>query len=63
MKDWYLMTDNSHPNVLGGYENDAFLEEKQDAFIESLGTAIGSTVMLYNSDLTEIGLTMQILKT
>lgn len=47
MKDWYLMTDNSHPNVLGGYENDAFLEEKQDAFIESLGTAIGSTVMLY----------------
>ena len=62
MKDWYLMTDNSHPNVLGGYENDAFLEEKQDAFIESLGTAIGSTVMLYNSDLTEIGLTRVIIQ-
>ena len=62
MKDWYLMTDNSRPNVLGGYENDAFLNEKQDAFIESLGTAIGSTVMLYNSDLTEIGLTRVIIQ-
>lgn len=62
MKDWYLMTDNTRPNVLGGYENDAFLDEKSDAFIESLDTAIGSTVVLYNSDLSEIGLTRLIIQ-
>ena len=62
MKDWYLMTSNTSPNVLGGYENDAFLEEKSDAFIESLDTAIGTTVMLYNSDLSEIGLVRLIIQ-
>ena len=62
MKDWYLMTSNTSPNVLGGYENDAFLEEKSDAFIESLNTAIGTTVMLYNSDLSEIGLVRLIIQ-
>lgn len=62
MKDWYLMTSNTSPNVLGGYENDAFLDEKQDAFIETINTAVGTTVMLYNSDLSEIGLTRLIIQ-
>ena len=55
MKSWYLMSDSSHPNSLGGYEDEALINEKTDAFFESLNTSLGKTVMLYNSDLSEIG--------
>ena len=53
MKDWYLLTPNSRPNEIGGYENDSFLEYKADAFEESLQTDIACTVTLFNSDLSE----------
>lgn len=53
MQEWYLMTPSTRPNLTGGYENDAFLDYKEDAFIESLGTDIATSVTLYSSDLSE----------
>lgn len=52
MKEWYLLTSNTRPNSIGGYENDAFIDYKCDAFQEALQTDIASTVTLYNHDLT-----------
>lgn len=52
MKEWYLIGNNTKPNVIGGYENQSFCDYKQDAFAESLETDIASTVLLYNSDLS-----------
>lgn len=53
MKEWYLIGNNTKPNMLGGYENQAFLDYKDDAFLESLETDIATTVILYNYDLSE----------
>lgn len=53
MKEWYLIRNNTKPNMLGGYENQAFLDYKDDAFSESLETDIATTVTLYNHDLSE----------
>lgn len=53
MKEWYLIRNNTKPNMLGGYENQSFLDYKEDAFSESLETDIASTVLLYNYDLSE----------
>ena len=53
MQDWYLMTPNTRPNITGGFENDAFLDYKDDAFAESLDTDIAKTVILHNYDLSE----------
>lgn len=53
MQEWYLMTQDTRPNATGGFESDAFLDYKEDAFIESLQTEIGKTVQLYNYDLSE----------
>lgn len=53
MKEWYLIGNNTKPNMLGGYENQAFLDYKDDAFLESLKTDIATTVILYNYDLSE----------
>lgn len=52
-KDWYLIGSRTHPNVLGGFENESFLDYKSDAFSESLNTEIGTEVLLCNSDLRE----------
>lgn len=52
MKEWYLLTSDTHPNSIGGYENDSFVDYKNDAFTEALQTDIASTVILYNYDLT-----------
>lgn len=52
MKEWYLIGNKTKPNMLGGYENQSFLEYKEDAFAESLETDIASTVLLCNSDLS-----------
>ena len=52
MKDWYLLTPNTRPNEIGGYENQAFIDYKDDAFQEALTTDIASTVILYNYDLS-----------
>lgn len=39
--------------MLGGYENQSFLDYKEDAFAESLETDIASTVLLFNHDLSQ----------
>ena len=53
IKEWYLITPNTRPNITGGFENDAFLDYKDDAFAESLDTDIAKTVILHNYDLSE----------
>lgn len=53
MKDWYLIGNNTKPNMIGGYENQCFLDCKDDAFSETLDTDIATTVVLYNYDLSE----------
>lgn len=54
MKEWYLLTSDTRPNSIGGYENDAFVDYKEDAFHEALQTDVATTVTLYNSDLSEV---------
>lgn len=61
MQEWYLMTPGTRPNITGGFENDAFLDYKEDAFAETLSTDIAKTVILCNSDMTEIGETRVII--
>lgn len=53
MRKWYLINSNTRPNVIDGFENDAYLDYKEDAFAESLQTDIATTVILYNYDLTK----------
>ena len=53
MKEWYLIGNNTKPNMIGGYENQAFLDYKDDAFAESLDTDIAKNVILHNYDLSE----------
>ena len=53
MQEWYLLTSDTRPNATGGYENDAFLDYKDDAFQEALQTDISTTVTLYNYNLTK----------
>ena len=53
MKESYLIGNNTKPNMIGGYENQAFLDYKDDAFAESLDTDIAKTVILHNYDLSE----------
>ena len=52
MKEWYLINNKTKPNMIGGYENQGFLDYKEDAFAESLGTDVATTVLLCNSDLS-----------
>lgn len=53
MKEWYLIGQQTAPNMIGGYEDQGFVECKDDAFIESLTTSIADTVILYNYDLSK----------
>lgn len=53
MKEWYLIKSNTRPNLIGGYENQSFLDYKDDAFSESLDTDLADTVILYNYDLSK----------
>lgn len=52
IQDWYLLNQSTRPNVTGGYENESFLENKDDSFAEALQTDIATAVILYNSDLS-----------
>ena len=52
MTEWYLMDNSTRPNMLGGYENQGFVDFKNDAFFEVLGTDIADFAILYNSDLS-----------
>ena len=53
MKEWYLLTSETRPNSIGGYENDTFVDYKDDAFQEALQTDIATSVTLYSSDLSK----------
>lgn len=53
MKEWYLLTSDIPPNSIGGFESESFNDYKNDAFCEALQTDIATTVVLYNSDLSE----------
>ena len=53
MKEWYLLTSDTRPNSIGGYENDAFVDYKDDSFQEALSTDIAKTAILFNHDLSE----------
>ena len=53
MQEWYLIGNKTSPNMIGGYENDGFLDCKDDAFYETLQTDLASTVIIYNYDLSE----------
>ena len=53
MQEWYLMNSNTYPNEIGGFENDSFLEHKDDSFSEVMKTEIATTVKLFSSDLSE----------
>lgn len=52
MKKWYLISDNTSPNMIGGFENEGFNQYKNDAFSEVLTTELSRDVVLYNCDLT-----------
>ena len=53
MQEWYLIGNNTKPNMIGGYENEGFLDCKDDAFYETLETDLADIVILYNYDLSE----------
>lgn len=53
MKEWYLIGSQTRPNMIGGYENQAFIDYKDDAFVEALTTDIADTVTIYNYDLSK----------
>ena len=51
-QEWYLLSSPTKPNSIGGYENEGFVDYKDDAFSETLETDIATTVTLYNHDLS-----------
>lgn len=53
MKEWYLIGNETKPNMIGGYENESFLDFKEDAFGDALTTDIADTVILCNYDLSQ----------
>lgn len=53
MKEWYLITPNTRPNITGGFENESFVDYKEDGFFEALNTDLAHDVLLYNSDLSK----------
>lgn len=54
MKNWYLLTPETRPNLTGGFENDSFTDFKDDALYEAFETDLSSTVTLYDSCLNKI---------
>lgn len=52
MREWYLLTPETRPNAIGGYEDQSFKDYKDDAFQEALTTDIAITVTLFTSDLS-----------
>lgn len=53
MQEWYLMTNENRPHMLGGFENDSFNEYKEDSIDEVLETDFATTVTIYNPDLSK----------
>lgn len=53
IKEWYLITPDTRPNITSGFGNDAFVDYKDDAFAEVLTTDIAGDLTLYNYDLSK----------
>lgn len=53
MKEWYLIGSNTSPNMIGGYENEALNDCRDDAMYDMLETELATDVILYNYDLSE----------
>lgn len=53
IKEWYLITPDTRPNITSGFGNDAFVDYKDDAFAEVLTTDIADDLTLYNYDLSK----------
>ena len=52
MKEWYLIGNNTKPNMLGGYEDEGFLDYKDYTINDVLESELGTTAILYNYDLS-----------
>lgn len=53
IKEWYLITPDTRPNITSGFGNDVFVDYKDDAFAEVLTTDIADDLILYNYDLSK----------
>lgn len=53
MKRWYLINNDTRPNMLSGYDDESYNDFKDDAFHETLHTSIATPVQLCNHDLSE----------
>ena len=53
IKEWYLITPDTRPNITSGFGNDAFVDYKDDAFAEVLATDVADDLILYNYDLSK----------
>lgn len=53
IKEWYLITPNTRPNITSGFGNEAFVDYKDDVFAEVLTTDIADDLILYNYDLSK----------
>lgn len=54
MQEWYIMNNTTSPNITGGFENDAFLDYREDAFSEALSTDMGTTVILFSKEFVKL---------
>ena len=52
MQEWYLLNSTTRPNELGGYENQSFLDWKDDSFAEVLLTDMASDIVVYSHDMS-----------
>ena len=52
MKDWYLLTDATRPNIAGGYEAEQFECYKDDLFAELLESGVSQDLYICSSDLS-----------
>ena len=52
MQEWYLITNESRPNLSGGFENEGYNDYVYDSFYELLATDICPTVKICDNDLS-----------
>ena len=49
--EWCLMGSHTKPNHLGGFENESFVDFREDGFFEALETDMGSDVVIQDKEL------------
>lgn len=52
MKEWYLINDDTRPNLTGGFENEGYNDYVNDSFYELLNTDLANVVKICNNDLS-----------